>query len=217
MSTFIGLFANDISCIAYGLLISLAIVAIVSLVLYIKKKDSLVTIPSIICITILFIVLLSNMSVMVGAIKVKGIANRSIDAIEQFDNVINPTNLNNIGELILDGDYMEAVQQVSQASEEVDINNLLEIKNQLGDNWDLLKHYLDAADINVSMLFLSPTQTIEKFDSKMNYTIIGNILWSALFIGITFFVGIKGTNKSKQYQRKRSTYSSRINHHNDDF
>lgn len=153
---------------------------------------------------------------MVGAIKIKGIVNQSIDAIDQFTEALS-NNINDAGRLIQNGDYIGAAQQVGEASDEVDFNNLLDLKNQLGDNWDLLKQYFDSSDMSVTMLFLSPTKTIKKFNGKMNRVIVGNILWSLLFIGIAASIGLKGFGGADKYKKKKSVYISPYSRQQDNF
>lgn len=216
MSTFFDLIANGISCIGYGLLISIVIIAILCVILSSIKKDTLKSIPFVISLAVLFVVLLINMSIMVGAIKIKGIANQSIDAIDQFTEALS-NNINDAGRLIQNGDYIGAAQQVGEASDEVDFNNLLDLKNQLGDNWDLLKQYFDSSDMSVTMLFLSPTKTIKKFNGKMNRVIVGNILWSLLFIGIAAFISLRNFGGADKYKKKKSVYISPYSRQQDDF
>lgn len=214
---FIKLISNGASCIGYGLLISIVIIAILCVILSYIKKNSLKSFPFVISLAVVFVVLLINMSVMIGAIKIKNIVNQSIDAIDQFAEVLSETNINDVARLIQDGDCIGAAQQIGQTSNEVDFNNLIDLKNQLGDNWDLVKQYFDTSDMSVAILFLSPTKTIKKFNSKMNSIIIRNILWSLLFLGIAVLVGLRDFGGTKKYHKNKSEYTSPNRRQQDDF
>ena len=143
---------------------------------------------------------------MVGAIRIKGIANRSIDAIEQLSNVVSFSNLQDLGELFSNGNYAEITQRVDNG---LDINNLQELQTQLTDNWELLRQYFESANMSTTMLFLSPTKSIERFNSKMNDIILTNILWSLVFFIISLSVGILFSHKSTTTSTIRRTNGRR--------
>ena len=97
MGIFFDLFVNSISCVFYGFIITIAIIAGVCLLISSLKRGALGSIPFLLSIVLLFIVLFINMSIMVGAIKIKKVANNALTVIEQFQDVILNTNLNDLG------------------------------------------------------------------------------------------------------------------------
>ena len=209
MGIFFDLFVNSISCVFYGFIITIAIIVGVCLLISSLKRGVLGSISFLLSIALLFIVLFINMSIMVGAIKIKKVANNALTVIEQFQDVIRNTNLNDLGESVTNGDYMGAVQQVEQASDIIDIHKIQELKNQLGDNWDLLRLYFESYDMNSAMLFLSPAKTIARFNSKMNGIILKTALWSIAFIILSITIGLLHNNaRTSRPQRSSSAHTS---------
>lgn len=200
---------------AYGFLITIAIIAVLWFIISSIKKGSFITVPFIISTFALFIVLFINISVMIGAIKMKGLANSSLNTIEQFTGVISSLSANDMDQLSRNGDYLDALRQIGQDSGLVDPIYLQELQNQLGDNWDLLNHYFGKSGETVNALFSAPKKTIERFNSKMNGIIIGNILWSLSFLVITIFIGMYKSTNSNRYSQRKSAYTSRYSRQDD--
>lgn len=216
---FFDLFINGLSCVFYGFIITIAVLVLILYFIRRKVKNGLLrSVPVLISTIVLFIVLFTNMSIMIGTIKMKGIANNTLAIIEQFQSVANTTDFNNFGESIKNGDYNGVIQQVGKSSGILDFQKLQELKNQLGDNWDLFKLYFDSSDMSTTMLFLSPVKTIERFNSKMNSIIWSNILWSLAFIILTIIVGMNNAKNFNKHQHSRSKYTTTIyrNHNRDD-
>lgn len=51
----------------------------------------------------------------------------------------------------------------------------------------------------------------------MNRVIIGNILWSLVFIGIAAFIGLRSSGGADKYKKKKSVYISPYSRQQDDF
>lgn len=182
------------------------------------NKGAIRSYPFFFSLGLLFVVLFFNMSIMMGAIKVKSVANSSLTIIEQLHNVINPNNMNDLGRSITNGDYMDVIQQLGHASDNLDINNIQELKNQLVNNWSLLKLYFSSYGMSPTMLVISPTKTIERFNSKMNTIILSNVLWSLSFLVFTIIVAMYKMKKPEKASTSRPKYSSHRNtRYDDDF
>lgn len=147
---------------------------------------------------------------MVGAIKIKKVANNTLTIIEQLQDVIHSTNLNDLSESVTNGDYMGVAQQVEHVSDIIDVHKIQELKNQLGDNWDLLRLYFESYDMSPAMLFLSPTRTIARFNSKMDGIILRNVLWSIAFIILSITLGLLHNN-TKAIRTQRQSYANTSN------
>ncbi len=215
MSIFFSLFVDGISCIFYGVLIAIAVAFGIYLAVVSIKNTKPQSIPFFASLALTFVVVLVNMSIMTGAIKIKGIAGDTLTAIQQIQETVANTNFNGVGNSISNGNYSEALQQMS-GSASIDFNNLQNLKKDLGGNWDLLKLYFDANDMSTTMLFLSPVSTIDSFNRKMNSVIIGNILWSVAFIGLSIFLGCKGAGASRSQARSKGRYQAASSRRYDD-
>lgn len=212
MGIFFKLFTNGISCVFYGLIVTISITIVLCFFIS-SKKGNLRSIPFFLLIAMLFIALFVNMTVIAGAIKIKKVANNALTVIEQLQEVIASSSLNEIGEGVTNGNYKDLVKQVERVSGHVDVYKLQELKKQLGGSWDLLRLYFESSDMSPAMLLLSPTRTITRFNSKMNGIILRRILWSVLFIAVVI-VAIRSTSISGrpsktgvQYSSKRTTSS----------
>ena len=218
MEIFFDLFGSAISCVLYGGFIAIIITVGLYIVLSSINKESTHSYLFFLSLGLLFVVLFINMSIMTGAIKVKNMANKSLTTIEQFHHVINSTNLNELGRSITDGNYIDVIQQLGHASGNLDINNVQELKKQLENNWSLLRLYFSSSDMSPSMLLLSPTRTIERFNSRMNSVILSNVLWSMAFLMLTIIVAIYNVKKTGKPTSSKSTYSShRMNRYDEEF
>lgn len=217
MGIFFKLFTNGISCIFYGLILAITITIVLCFFIS-SKKGNLRSIPFFLSIAMLFIALFVNMTVMVGAIKIKKVANNALTVIEQLQEVIASSSLNEIGESVTNSDYRDLVKQIGRVSDHVDVYKLQELKNQLGGSWDLLRLYFESSDMSPAMLFFSPTRTITRFNSKMNSIILKKILWSVLFTIVVVIVAIHSTSTfGGQAKTKSQHSSSRTTSSYDDF
>lgn len=181
------------------------------------NRGAVHNLPFFISFILLFVILLVNMSIMVGAIKIKSVANDTLTTIEQINNLNQSVDISELGNSISNGNILEIIQQIGKYTDDVDMSQVQELKVNLRNNWDLLNTYFEHNDVSTVALFLSPKRTIEKFNSKMNSIIIKNIVWSTLFIILTIVIALYNFKIAGKQSRKRTQYNYRHTLNDEDF
>lgn len=179
MGVFFSLFSGAFGCVFYGLIIALFIIVSLYFVLSLLSKGIVRTIPFWISMGVLFVLLFINMSVMVGAFKVKS----ATGAMEIWLN-----------------------QQLHTVSGIADIDTSQKVGEMLDDQFPILSHYIDLFDFSGHTFQELPTVMADTIRSEMNSQILKNVLWSLGFIIAATLVSMyfdKGENYNGRSPRTR--------------
>lgn len=171
MNIFFSLFSGALSCVFYGLIITLFIVASLYFLLSTASKGIVRSIAFWISMGVLSLLLLVNMSVMVGAFKVKS----TTGAMELWLN-----------------------QRLHEVSGIADIESSQEIGEMLDENFPMLNHYLNLFDFSGTSFRELPTVMADCIRSEMNSQIWSNVLWSLGFIIAAVLISLY-FDKGEQY------------------
>lgn len=171
MTTFFSLFSGAVSCVFYGFLITAFIIATLYFLLSTASKGIVRSIAFWLSMAALSILLLVNMSVMVGAFRVKS----ATSAMEVWLN-----------------------QQLHNASGYADIESSQQIGDSLDENFPILEHYLNLFDFSGIPFKELPTVMADSIRSEMNSQIWSNVLWSLGFIIAAVLISLY-FDKGEQY------------------
>ena len=174
----------------YGFIITAFIMATLYFVLKSMSQGTVRSIPFWITGPVLTILLLINMSVMMGAFKVKG----QTETMEIWLN-----------------------QRLDDTDETVGVQESQWIGDQLTDEFPLLGCYLNLFDLSGHTTNELPQVFREVINEKMNDVIESRILWSVGFIITAMLIALYFDKGEGRTPKKKSTYRTTSRRHIDDF
>ena len=186
MGIFFSLFFESVTCLFYGIIIVAFIMVTLYFILKMMSKGAVHSIPFYISGMILAILLLINMSVMVGAFTVK----------QQTDSM-----------------RLWLAQQLDGTEGIADLQSSQMIGDSLNDEFPLLGCFLNLFDLSGHAIEELPQVFYEVINHEMNTLIWSKILWSLIFCIAAVLVALyfdKGDNKNTSKVTKHR-YSSRRN------
>ena len=190
MDIFFKLFQTDFSCIIYGAIIALVLTALLWFALAKLKSGSTRPVVFKIFLVALFLGLSVTMSVMFGAIKSRNIGEKVLLNLDKTTEVFSLSNMAEVGLMAVEGNILGIMDKVWKTSSEIDVDGITEVKNDIQNNWNLIKLYFDKSEISTSAFILSPRNSIERFCDKMGSIIWVCVIWTLLLIVLVSAIGL---------------------------
>ncbi len=197
MGVFFDLFSSGISALFYGFLLAVAITAGLFLILKAFCGTPSRPLPVAASFALLFVVALVNMSVMMGAFKIKGITADAIELLEYAERRVDSFDMGDFLGDLAGGDYAQMIADGMELADGTELARASELMDELKDNGRLLQYYFQQNDMSTLSLVLSPIQTLQKFNDKMNSAIWHSILWTLAFMALAAIVMVRSQPKPR--------------------
>lgn len=190
MLTFLSFFSTGLSCIFYGAIITAFIMATLYFILKTLSEGAVKSVPFYLAGVILAVLLLINMSIIVGAFTVKS----NTDSLELW-----------------------LQQKLNGLYGIVDMDSSQAIGDMVNEEFPLLDSFINLYDWSGNRVQDIPQILNEGVNREMNRVILRNFLWSLGFIVAAMLVALyfdKGGGSSLGYSPKRQRVTTPTNYDN---